>query len=146
MREDAPHDTAELRDFLSRSPFIDFSQRSRRGCESERFLRRLRIDGPFQQEFDLPYGVYATCRTRGVAITTPLCLYEAGYTQGCGLSCHPLPTPAFHRRLTLVVRRREFGRFPLDLALFLREQLKQDVMPALGTLFPAFVEQMRVLS
>lgn len=144
--ETPPQDTDELRDFLGRHPFIRFSQRSRTGAEIERFLRRLRIDVPFQQEFDLPYGVYATCRNRGVAITTPLCLYEAGYTQGCGLSCHPLPTSAFHRRLTLVVRRREFGRFPLDLALFLREQLKQDVMPALGALFPAFVEQMRVLS
>jgi DNA-binding transcriptional LysR family regulator len=145
-QEIPPRDTQELRDFLGRQPFIRFSQRSRTGAEIERFLRRLRIDVPFQQEFDLPYGVYATCRNRGVAITTPLCLYEAGYTQDCGLLCHPLPAPAFHRRLTLVVRRREFGRFPLDLALFLREQLKQEVMPALGALFPAFVQQMRVLN
>ena len=79
-------------------------------------------------------------------MTTRVGLYEAGYTEGWGLACHPLPGPTFRRRLTLVVRRRGFGRFPLDLALFLREQLKQDVMPALGGLFPAFVEQMRVLS
>ncbi|MBO1324621.1 LysR family transcriptional regulator [Acetobacter sp. TBRC 12305] len=141
-----PRTAQELGACLGSRPFVRFSQRSRTGADIERFLRRLKIDVPFQQEFDLPYDVFAACQAGGIAITTPLCLYEAGFAEGCGLTCHPLPTGHFVRRLTLVVRRREFGRFPLDFTLFLRECLTQTVLKTLEELFPAFVQQMRVLS
>lgn len=112
----------------------------------ERYLRRLRIEVPFQQEYDLPFGVFSACKTGGVAITTPLCLYEAGFNAGCGMACHPLPVGSFHRHLTLVGRRREFGRLPLDLMLYLRDCLRAGVMKDLVALFPEFSDQIRILS
>lgn len=132
--------------FLKSHPFVRFSQRSRTGTEVERYLRRLKIDIPFQQEFDLPDGVFAACQQGGIAITTPLCLYEAGFTHTQDMVCHPLPIGGFQRRLTLVVRRREFGRLPLDFALCLRENLKDSTLVTLEALFPAFAGQMRVLA
>lgn len=142
----APQNAEDLRKLVLSHPFVRFSQRSRTGTEVERYLRRLRVEVPFQQEYDLPFGVFAACQAGGIAITTPLCLYEAGFTPKCGMVCHPLPVGSFHRHLTLVVRRREFGRLPLDLTLYLRERLNTGVLVELATLFPDFVDQMRVLS
>ncbi|BCK76327.1 lysR family transcriptional regulator [Acetobacter aceti NRIC 0242] len=141
-----PKTTDDMRALLLNHPFIRFSQRSRTGLEVERYLRRLRIDVPFQQEYDLPYGVFSACRAGGVAITTPLCLYEVGFRASSGMVCHPLPVGSFHRHLTLVGRRREFGRLPLDLMLYLRERLHTGMMRDLVALFPEFSDQIRILS
>ena len=73
-----PATMGELARFLQAHPFVRFSLRSRTGGEIERYLRRLRLELPLGQEFDRPEGVLAACRLGGVAITTPLCLYEAG--------------------------------------------------------------------
>lgn len=130
-----PESRDSLETLLTNAPFARFSLRSRSGAEIERFLRRLRIDVPLGQEFDLPSGVLAACRNGSVAISTPLCLNEAGYDPTEGLSVHPLPVGGFHRRLTLVSRRREFGRLPLEMAEMLRHALLTKTEPALRNLF-----------
>ena len=142
----APTTVAELADLLTTRPFVRFSLRSRTGGEVERYLRRLKLEIPFGQEFDRPDGVLAACRLGGVAITTPLCLYEAGYDPSCGLVCHRLPVGGLRRRLTLVARRREFGRLPLDFAKTLRAVLMERTLGELAEDFPAFAAQMDVLS
>ncbi|NLI28129.1 MAG: LysR family transcriptional regulator [Acetobacter sp.] len=141
----APSDREELTRLLMKEPFVRFTLRSRSGSEIERFLRRLRIEVPLGQEFDLPSGVLAACRNGGVAISTPLCLSEAGYDQNMGLAVHPLPVASLRRRLTLVSRRREFGRLSQDLANTLRESLKKNCLPPLEQQFTAFAAIMRVL-
>ncbi|MBS0958990.1 MULTISPECIES: LysR family transcriptional regulator [Acetobacter] len=142
----APKNRDELEKTLTSLPFIRFTLRSRSGAEIERFLRRVRIELPAGQEFDLPQGVLAGCRNGGVAISTPLCLSEAGYEPGMGLAVHPLPLGAFRRRLTLVARRREFGRLPLDFAETLRAVLKEECLPLLRQRFAAFADEMTVLT
>ncbi|ARW15933.1 HTH-type transcriptional regulator CynR [Komagataeibacter europaeus] len=141
-----PTEAADLPAFFAAQPFVRFSLRSRTGNEIERYLRRLKLDIPYGQEFDRPEGVLAACRLGGVAITTPLCLYESGFDGSCGLTCHRLPVGAFRRRLTLVARRREFGRLPLDFAKSLRTVLMEQTLGELAGYFPVFADQMDVLS
>ena len=131
----APENREDLETLLTGMPFARFSLRSRSGSEIERFLRRLRIDAPKGQEFDLPSGVLAACRNGSVAISTPLCISEAGYDPQEGLTVHPLPVGGVRRRLTLVSRRREFGRLPLDMAEMLRQSLVTKTEPMLRKLF-----------
>lgn len=140
-----PKDREELVALLTTRPFVRFTLRSRSGAEIERFLRRTRIEIPLAQEFDLPSGVLAGCRNGGVAISTPLCLNEAGYGPEMGLVVHGLPVSGLRRRLTLVARRREFGRLPLDLAENLRMSLKKNTLPTLMQQFSSFASSMRVL-
>lgn len=142
----APGDRDDLAQLLTEMPFVRFTLRSRSGTEIERFLRRMRIEVPFGQEFDLPTGVLAGCLNGGVAISTPLCLKEAGYRPEMGLAVHPLPISSFRRCLTLVARRREFGRLPLDLAETLRKSLKEYTLPSLVDQFSPFASTMRVLN
>ncbi|KPH87980.1 LysR family transcriptional regulator [Komagataeibacter intermedius AF2] len=141
-----PSRLPDLPGFFAAHPFVRFSLRSRTGMEVERYLRRLNLDIPYGQEFDRPEGVLAACRLGGVAITTPLCMYEAGFDGGDGLVCHPLPNGTLRRRLTLVARRREFGRLPLDFARSLRAVLMDRTLGELAACFPAFADQMDVLS
>ncbi|KXV34853.1 LysR family transcriptional regulator [Gluconobacter thailandicus] len=140
-----PVDRQGLAELLAELPFVRFSLRSRSGAEIERFLRRMRIEIPFGQEFDLPAGVLAGCLNGGVAISTPLCLNEAGYGPEMGLAVHPLPVAGFRRRLTLVARRREFGRLPLNLAETLRKSLKEQCLPSLVRQFAPFAATMRIM-
>ena len=137
----APPKTREdLETLLMSTPFARFSLRSRSGMEIERFLRRLRIDAPKGQEFDLPAGVLAACRNGSVAISTPLCMSEAGYDTEEGLTVHPLPVSGFQRRLTLISRRREFGRLPLEMSEMLRHSLTTKTEPRLKMLFANIYE------
>ena len=78
----------------------------------------------------------------GFAVTTPLCLYEAGL-DGDRLQCAPLPGPAFSRSLTLIGRRQELGRLPREVAGFCRQTLEDDVLPALRAALPWLGETLR---
>lgn len=118
-----PMRPADLAALAARLPLIRFSARSATGMEIERHLRRLRLDLPRRLEFDTPHGVAAgVAAGAGFAITTALCVIEAGVALG-GLACRPLPGPGLARRLTLVARRQELGRLPREAAGFCRERL-----------------------
>lgn len=121
----APPATAAGLEALAREvPLVRFSARSKTGIEVERHLRRLRLDLPRPLEFDTPYGVTAAvAEGAGFAITTPLCLVEAGLPLD-GLVCHALPGPGLTRHLTLIARRQELGRLPREIAGFCRERLE----------------------
>ncbi|WP_371345080.1 LysR family transcriptional regulator [Ancylobacter sp. IITR112] len=119
----APASPAALEELARTLPLVRFSARSKTGVEVERHLRRLRLDLPRPLEFDTPYGVTAAvAEGAGFAITTPLCLLEAGLPLA-GLACHPLPGPGLTRHLTLIARRQELGRLPREIAAFCRERL-----------------------
>jgi hypothetical protein len=59
----------------------------------------------------------------GFAITTPLCLVEAGLALD-GFVCRPLPGPGLTRHLTLIARRQELGRLPREIAGVCRDKLE----------------------
>ncbi len=129
----APARVVDLGELARQVPLVRFSARSKTGMEVERHLRRLRLDLPRPLEFDTPYGVTAAvAEGAGFAITTPLCLMEAGIPLD-GLACHPLPGPGLTRHLTLIARRQELGRLPREVAAFCRERLAAR-HPALASL------------
>lgn len=149
--EARPERVEDLARLARRLPLVRFSARSKTGIEVDRHLRRLKLDLPRRLEFDTPFGVSATVAAgAGFAVTTPLCLYEAGLegagaAEGrpasgaallAGAACVPLPGPAFSRSLTLIARRQELGRLPRDIAGFCREVLAGHVLPALAQALP----------
>ncbi|RTL87718.1 LysR family transcriptional regulator [Ancylobacter aquaticus] len=120
---EAPASAAALEELARTRPLVRFSARSKTGMEVERHLRRLRLDLPRPLEFDTPFGVTAAVvEGAGFAVTTPLCLLEAGLPLN-GLACHALPGPGLTRHLTLIARRQELGRLPREIAAFCRERL-----------------------
>ncbi|MBB3769642.1 DNA-binding transcriptional LysR family regulator [Angulomicrobium tetraedrale] len=128
-----PGRTGDLEELVRQLPLVRFSARSQTGMEVERHLRRLRLDLPRRMEFDTPYGVTASVTDgMGFAITTPLCLFEAGLGLE-GFACWPLPGPGLTRHLTLIARRQELGRLPREIADFCRAQLRL-AAPAVGAL------------
>ncbi|TCK31067.1 DNA-binding transcriptional LysR family regulator [Ancylobacter aquaticus] len=129
----APGSAAELETLARTVPLVRFSARSKTGMEVERHLRRLRLDLPRPLEFDTPFGVTsAVAEGAGFAVTTPLCLLEAGLPLD-GLACHALPGPGLTRHLTLIARRQELGRLPREIAAFCRERLEAQ-RPAVAAL------------
>lgn len=129
----APSRASELEELARALPLVRYSARSKTGMEIERHLRRLRLDLPRPLEFDTPYGVTAAVADgAGIAITTPLCLVEAGLALH-GFACHPLPGPGLARHLTLIARRQELGRLPREIAGVCREKL-ETLRPAVAAL------------
>lgn len=143
--ETPPTSPNDLLTLSERVPFVRFSARSRTGQEIERHLRRLRVDLPQGQEFDSPFGVHAACRVSGFAITTPLCLLECGLDL-TGLSCAELPGPALGRHLTIVARKREFGRLPAELATTLRQALRDAAIPQIVSALPWLDGRMQIIT
>lgn len=132
----APERVEEMAALADRLPLVRFSARSKTGIEVERHLRRLKLDLPRRLEFDTPYGVTAMVAAgEGFAVTTPLCLHEAGVDLA-RVACRPLPGPAFSRSLTLIARRQELGRLPREAAAFCRRALADEVLPGLRRALP----------
>lgn len=112
----APRTVAALRKLAEKVPLIRFSSRSRTGVEIDAHIRRLGVAAPRAFEFDTPYGVTSMVAAgRGFAITTPLCIREAGLP-AARLVTAPLPGPQISRKLTLVARHRELGRLPREIS------------------------------
>jgi DNA-binding transcriptional LysR family regulator len=93
-------------------PLIRYSSRSIDGVEIDRYLRRAGIHVPRGAEFDTPFGLTEMVSAGlGWAISTPLCLIEAGVPFDA-LSIRPLPHNDFTRTITLVCRHKELGQAP----------------------------------
>jgi len=138
----APHGTPaprEIRDLeeLSRTlSFVRYHPRRKIGVSIDRHLRRIGLELPRTYEFDTPYGVTATVARGGAwAITTPLCIYEAGNLIH-DLACFQLPGPGFRRRLSLISRVRELARVPRTTAEFTAGLLLAELLPMIHTLAP----------
>jgi DNA-binding transcriptional LysR family regulator len=130
---------AEIADVvaLGRSlDFVRFHPRRKIGVSIDRHLRRIGLDLPRRYEFDTPFGVAATVAKGGAfAITTPLCIFEAG-DLARSLACLPLPGPGFKRRLSLIARARELARLPKDASDFTVSLLESELMAMVRTKAP----------
>ncbi|MGR7996718.1 LysR family transcriptional regulator [Xanthobacter sp. ZOL 2024] len=134
----------DLRRLAAELPLVRFSARSKTGIEVDRHLRRLKLELPRRLEFDTPHGVTATVAAgEGFAVTTPLCVFEAGVEMGA-LTCGALPGPAFGRSLTLIARRAELGRLPREVAAFCRARLEHHVCAVLHAAMPWLGTALRV--
>jgi DNA-binding transcriptional LysR family regulator len=124
--------------------FVRFSARSGTGVEVERHLRRIGVELPRGLEFDTPYGVTAMIAGGGhFAITTPLCLIEAGIDLA-EIACFLLPGPQLRRQLTLVSYRSQLGRLPQELADLCRERLRSDAMTKIAARLPEVASAIEV--
>ncbi|MGI3904137.1 MAG: LysR family transcriptional regulator [Janthinobacterium lividum] len=125
----APTTVDELTALSAHAAFVRFHPRRKIGVSIDRHLRRLGLDLPRTHEFDTPFGVAATVACGNAwAITTPLCLYEAG-DLARRVRCFPLPGPALKRRLSLISRVRELARVPREAAAFTVERLQSELLP-----------------
>lgn len=132
----APTTADELRRLSAQAAFIRFHPRRKIGVSIDRHLRRLGLDLPRTHEFDTPYGVAATVAAgKAWAITTPLCLYEAG-DLARRLRCFPLPGPALRRRLSLISRARELARAPREAADLTIRRLRGELLPSVVEVAP----------
>ena len=116
--------------------FVRYHHRRKIGAAIERHLRRIGVNLPRTEEFDTPYGVTASVAAGSCfAITTPLCIFEAG---GLGerIECQRLPGPGFNRRLSLIARRRELARVPKEVAEFSCRLLQESYLPAIAARIP----------
>ena len=122
---------------LSRSfDFVRYHSRRKIGVSIDRHLRRIGLDLPRKYEFDTPFGVAATVAKGGAfAITTPLCIFEAGELLD-HVICLPLPGPSFKRRLSLIARTRELAKLPKDASDFSVRLLDEQLMPMVRSKAP----------
>ena len=140
----APTTVDDLRALSARAAFVRFHPRRKIGVSIDRHLRRLGLDLPRTHEFDTPYGVAATvARGDAWAVTTPLCLYEAGDLV-LRVRCLPLPGPALKRRLSLISRVRELARVPREAANFTVERLRSELLPSVVEVAPWAAEAITI--
>lgn len=119
-----PRTLAAFKKLAASEPLVRFSARSQTGLDIEAHLRRLGLDIPRVYEFDGPSAVASMVAAgSGFAITTPLCIREAGLPDGACVVA-PLPGPQITRKLTLVARHRELGRIPRELGDLARRILQ----------------------
>lgn len=141
---DAPATVGALRDLARTMPLVRYSARSKTGIEIERHLRRLEVEAAPGYEFDSPYGVHAMVEAgQGFAITTPLCLGEAGIS---GVSVAPLPGPKLMRTLTLIARRQELGAIARELARSCRSSLSDRPRRQIVARFPWLEPSLAILT
>lgn len=127
-----------------RLPFLRYSARSKTGMDVERHLRRMDLDLGPGPEFDTPFSLTEmVAHGRGFAISTPLCLVEAGLAKDAVVAV-PLPGPQLQRTLTLVARRQELGSIPRDLARASGRALKAAVVPRINKLAPWLTDRLSV--
>ena len=139
-----PGRAPDLERLAAQAPLIRFSARSKTGAEIDRHLRRLRLEIARRQEFDTPYGVAAMVAAgQGWAITTPLCLIEAGVPLD-EVEIAPLPGPSLHRQLTLVARAAELGGLPRQIAQLACQVLRDSCQPFVQRRCPWAAERMAV--
>ncbi|MBB3459317.1 DNA-binding transcriptional LysR family regulator [Rhizobium sp. BK313] len=132
----APETREQLQALCQSLAFIRYHPRRKMGVSIERHLRRIGLDLPRTHEFDTPFGVAAMVANGGAwAITTPLCLYEAGDLVS-KLQCFPLPGPGFKRRLSLLSRARELAKVPQLAAGLTTTLLENELLPLIRTHAP----------
>jgi DNA-binding transcriptional LysR family regulator len=130
----APSAIADLVELSKTLAFVRYHPRRKMGVAIDRHLRRVGLELPRTYEFDTPFGVAATvAKGKAWAITTPLCIFEAGDLVR-DFTCLPLPGPSFKRRLSLISRVRELGRLPRETAEFTATLLSSELMPMIGAL------------
>jgi len=127
---------AELKAYAKNVPFIRYSQRTRVGRAIELHLRRLGLELPLTQEFDVPFALgAAVANGNGWVVSTPLCVYESAISAE-RVRLLPLPGAHIQRRLSLIAHKRELGNLPAEIAAFSRNLLRDKCVPAIVEAFP----------
>lgn len=123
--EDFPGTLDNLRWLCRQLDFVRYTPQSLIGQAIERHLRLSRLELPARLHLDNTFALLRLVSAgAGWTITTPLCLYQAGFS-GLRVKVAALPTEPLVRQLTLVARRDELGGLPARLAADSRRLLER---------------------
>ena len=115
-------------------PIVRFNRQSHLGSQVERFLRRLELRAAHRLEVDTADTLASmVAGGLGWAITTPMCLLQAGETAR-KVKPHFLQGAGAERSLYLVGRRDEYTRLFHDTYAVAHRILKRTLVPAARTL------------
>ena len=129
-------DNGNLARLAAELPFIWYTDRSHMAHQIGLHLRRLRLDLPRGQAYELTSGIVSMVAAGlGWAITTPLCMLDAR-PPADKVFCVPLPPPATSRQIVLVARSGEMGSIPSRIADFARKVLETRCTPDIAGMFP----------
>ena len=113
----------DLRAQIERFPYIQYNTTMPIGQAISQQLRRLRVKLHPLASFDASRSIFAMAqKSKGWAITTPLCLLDSRSDVG-RLDCFRLPFAAFSRTIRLITRSEELGLLPENLAQLTRQLL-----------------------
>lgn len=133
-----------LRWLARRLDFVRYTPQSLIGQTIERHLRLNQLELPARLHLDNTFALLRLVDAGvGWTITTPLCLYQAGFDR---LKVHvaPLPIASLARELTLVARRDELGDLPAQLARDSRRLLEAHYLAELQRHLPWLHGQVRI--
>jgi len=125
----------DIRSILSSLDLIRYSSTSLIGQDVERYLRRLQIEPTARLQLDNSYAITSgVVNGIGCAITTPLCLFQAGIKEH---QMRLLPLDGdFFRELTLVSRENELGDLPQIIARDCRKILQETFIAETAKHYP----------
>ncbi|MCB6182885.1 LysR family transcriptional regulator [Leeia sp. TBRC 13508] len=128
-----PHTLQQLSTSLD---FIRYSQGTVIGRNIEQQLQAWGINPPHRLQLDNSFAILSMVKAGvGWAITTPLCLLQAGLLSG-EVECLPIKEGNFYRELTLVAQAKELGSLPEQLASDTVNILKNRYLPILQNSAP----------
>ncbi|WP_018153029.1 LysR family transcriptional regulator [Leeia oryzae] len=120
-----------LQQLSTRSDFIRYSNGTVIGRSIEKQLNAWNINPPQRMQLDNSFAILSMVKAgAGWAITTPLCLLQAGLLSG-EVDCMPMQEGQFFRELTLVAQASELGSLPEQLASDTISILKTRYLPIL---------------
>lgn len=133
-----------LRWLTRRLDFMRYTPQSLIGQTIERHLRLNQLELPARLHLDNTFALLRLVDAGvGWAITTPLCLYQAGLER-LGVRVAPLPIAPLSRQLTLVARRDELGELPAQLASDSRRLLEARYLSELQRHLPWLSDQIHI--
>jgi len=131
----APADS--LRALAGAADFVRYSQGTVIGATVEAQLAAWGIVPPQRLQLDNSFAVLSMVMAGvGWAITTPLCLLQAGVLDGESAECLKIAEGDFFRELTLVARAGELGSLPAQLADDTIQVLRTRYLPQLQARAP----------
>ncbi|MEQ8355892.1 MAG: LysR family transcriptional regulator [Kiloniellaceae bacterium] len=138
-------DGADLQSLVHGLAFVRYSVRSFMGQQIEQYLRRIGFSVLPKLEFNSTEPVYSMVAAGlGWAITTPLCLAQAGFHRNAGVRIAPLPGEQLKREVYVLTREGEFAELAQRVAVFSREALRQLVVDEFAPTMPWLSSQMIV--
>jgi hypothetical protein len=126
-------------------PFVRYASDLQIGRQIEAHLRRSNVQPARGFEFSTNQALFAmTAELGGWAITTALAYFGTPLA-GHLVRAHPLPVPAFSRRLALHVRVGALGGLPDRMAQDIRTSLRDRIVEGAAARLPFLGDGLRIL-
>jgi hypothetical protein len=134
----------DLREALTRLPFVQYSETMPIGQKVTQHLKRVKMNVPRRFAFEATRSVLAmVVQTGGWTLTTPLNLLDAERFIPM-VDILPLPFAGETRHVHLVARAEELGHLPEALARDCRRILRNVLVPRFAAIAPGFERAIEV--